>query len=110
MQLGKLNLLQQKKQRPVLLPHWGASLGNQAQKSPKGCVVAVELVRSASLEWFDGLTSGGGRASVAWAKKEFELNVIGVVCPTDERSPRIHVMVVLTYSQIRKSGCAIFFE
>lgn len=75
-------------------------------KVRKDAVVAVELVLSASPEWFNGLTTDRAglvkhpkfkqwaNASVAWARQEFGGNVVDVAVHLDESSPHIHVLAV----------------
>jgi hypothetical protein len=75
-------------------------------KVRKDAVVAVELVLSASPEWFNGLTADRAglvkhpkfkqwaNASVAWARQEFGRNVVDVSLHMDESSPHIHVLAV----------------
>ncbi len=75
-------------------------------KVRKDAVVAVELVLSASPEWFDGLTKDRAalhkhpkfrewaNASMAWARSEFGSNILDVALHMDESSPHMHVLAV----------------
>lgn len=75
-------------------------------KVRKDAVVAVELVLSASPEWFDGLTKNRKelhghpkfrewvKATMAWARGEFGKNILDVSLHMDESSPHMHVLAV----------------
>lgn len=75
-------------------------------KVRKDAVVAVELVLSASPEWFDELTTdraalhkhprfrAWANESMAWARREFGRNIIDVALHMDESSPHMHVLAV----------------
>ena len=75
-------------------------------KVRKDAVVAVELVLSASPEWFDGLAEDRAtlhrhprfrewvKASMAWARGEFGKNILDVAVHMDESSPHMHVLAV----------------
>jgi len=75
-------------------------------KVRKDAVVAVELVLSASPEWFDELTTdraalhghpkfrAWANESMAWARREFGKNIIDVALHMDESSPHMHVLAV----------------
>jgi len=77
-----------------------------ATKVRKDAVVAVELVLSASPEWFDELTKdraalhqhpkfrAWANESMAWARREFGQNIIDVALHMDESSPHMHVLAV----------------
>lgn len=83
-----------------------AKLKGLAGKVRKDAVVAVELVLSASPEWFDGLTKDRAalhrhpkfrewsKASLAWARAEFGQNIVDVALHMDESSPHMHVLAV----------------
>lgn len=75
-------------------------------KVRKDAVVAVELVLSASPEWFDGLTTDRAALhqhpkfrqwannAMKWARQEFGQNIIDVALHMDESSPHMHVLAV----------------
>lgn len=75
-------------------------------KVRKDAVVAVELMLSASPEWFDGLTKDRAAlhqhpkfrqwvsSTMAWVRKEFGQNIIDVALHMDESSPHMHVLAV----------------
>lgn len=75
-------------------------------KVRKDAVVAVELVLSASPEWFDGLTKDRAALhrhpkfrlwannAMQWARQEFGQNIIDVALHMDESSPHMHVLAV----------------
>jgi ribosomal protein S15P/S13E len=75
-------------------------------KVRKDAVVAVELVLSASPEWFDGLakdrTALHGHpkfrewvnATMKWARGEFGQNIVDVSLHMDESSPHMHLLAV----------------
>lgn len=75
-------------------------------KVRKDAVVAVELVLSASPEWFDGLATDRKalhghpkfrewvKASMAWARGEFGKNILDVSLHMDESSPHMHILAV----------------
>lgn len=75
-------------------------------KVRKDAVVAVELMLSASPEWFDELTTdraalhkhprfrAWANESMAWARREFGRNIIDVALHMDESSPHMHVLAV----------------
>lgn len=75
-------------------------------KVRKDAVVAVELVLSATPEWFDELTTdraalhghpkfrAWANESMAWARREFGKNIIDVALHMDEKSPHMHVLAV----------------
>lgn len=75
-------------------------------KVRKDAVVAVELVLSASPEWFDGLATDRKalhghpkfrewvKASIAWARGEFGKNILDVSLHMDESSPHMHILAV----------------
>lgn len=75
-------------------------------KVRKDAVVAIELVLSASPEWFDGLTKDRAalhrhpkfrqwaNASMEWARAEFGRNIVDVALHMDESSPHMHVLAV----------------
>jgi len=75
-------------------------------KVRKDAVVTVELVLSASPEWFDELTTdraalhghpkfrAWANESIAWARREFGKNIIDVALHMDESSPHMHVLAV----------------
>lgn len=75
-------------------------------KVRKDAVVAVELVLSASPEWFDGLAKDRKalhghpkfrewvNASMAWARGEFGKNIVDVALHMDESSPHMHLLAV----------------
>lgn len=77
-----------------------------ATKVRKDAVVAVELVLSASPEWFDGLATDRKelhahpkfrewvKASIAWARGEFGKNILDVSLHMDESSPHMHILAV----------------
>jgi len=75
-------------------------------KVRKDAVVAVELMLSASPEWFDGLTTDRAvlhqhpkfrqwaNNAMKWARQEFGQNIIDVALHMDESSPHMHVLAV----------------
>ncbi len=75
-------------------------------KVRKDAVVAVELVLSASPEWFDGLAKDRAalhghpkfrewvNATMKWARGEFGQNILDVALHMDESSPHMHVLAV----------------
>ncbi len=75
-------------------------------KVRKDAVVAVELVLSASPEWFDGLAKDRAElhghpkfrewvnATMKWARGEFGQNILDVALHMDESSPHMHVLTV----------------
>lgn len=75
-------------------------------KVRKDAVVAVELMLSASPEWFDGLTTDRtalnqhpkfrqwANSAMQWARQEFGQNIIDVALHMDESSPHMHVLAV----------------
>lgn len=75
-------------------------------KVRKDAVVAVELMLSASPEWFDGLTKDRAALhqhpkfrqwasnTMKWARQEFGQNIIDVALHMDESSPHMHVLAV----------------
>ncbi len=75
-------------------------------KVRKDAVVAVELMLSASPEWFDGLTKDRAALhqhpkfrqwannAMKWARQEFGQNIIDVALHMDESSPHMHVLAV----------------
>lgn len=75
-------------------------------KVRKDAVVAVELMLSASPEWFDGLTTDRAALhqhpkfrqwannAMKWARQEFGQNIIDVALHMDESSPHMHVLAV----------------
>lgn len=79
------------------------SLGTKVRKD---AVVAIELVLSASPEWFNELHTDRAKLthsqkfkqwaneSVAWARKEFGGNIVDISVHLDESSPHMHVLAV----------------
>lgn len=75
-------------------------------KVRKDAVVAVELMLSASPEWFDGLAKDRAvlhqhpkfrqwaNNTMKWARQEFGQNIIDVALHMDESSPHMHVLAV----------------
>lgn len=75
-------------------------------KVRKDAVVAVELLLSASPDWFDELTKDRtelrkhpkfilwANNSIKWARQEFGQNIIDVALHMDESSPHMHVLAV----------------
>mgnify|MGYP001282447218 FL=1 len=75
-------------------------------KVRKDAVVAVELMLSASPEWFEGLTTDRAALhqhpkfrqwannAMKWARQEFGQNIIDVALHMDESSPHMHVLAV----------------
>jgi uncharacterized coiled-coil protein SlyX len=75
-------------------------------KVRKDAVVAIELMLSASPEWFDGLTTDRAALhqhpkfrqwannAMKWARQEFGQNIIDVALHMDESSPHMHVLAV----------------
>ena len=75
-------------------------------KFRKDAVVSVEVLLTASPEFFNGLTEDRERLaknpvflawvdeSLKWAKKEFGSNLVDLVLHMDESSPHIHVLTV----------------
>ena len=75
-------------------------------KHRKDAVVAVELLLTASPEWFDELAKDRDELgkdptfkawvseSFAWAKKEFGTNLVDVALHMDESTPHIHLLTV----------------
>jgi hypothetical protein len=76
------------------------------KKVRKDAVVAVELVLSASPEWFDGLAKDRTqlhehpkfqewvKATMTWAREEFGKTILDMSLHMDESSPHMHVLAV----------------
>lgn len=87
-------------------PHQRLSEKLQGKKKRKDAVVAMEIILSASSEFFDAIEPDRkklaghpkfkewAKKTLAWARKEFGQNIFDLSVHMDEGSPHMHLLVV----------------
>lgn len=84
-------------------------LATVGRKVRSNAVLAVELVITASPEWYkdsDGARQARyHRDAIDWVKQTFgKENILQVVCHRDETTPHLHILVTPIHEKINKKG------